>query len=109
MLETARQRLAGLKSITPAPDFGAALSLAGYQSDINALSSRLDGYNEQLSALDRLQNELDTAESALREKNTRILPLDACLRLWFRQYLERSYRMHFPRGRAPFARRSLRG
>jgi len=30
VLETARQRLAGLKSITPAPDFGTALSLTGY-------------------------------------------------------------------------------
>ena len=73
VLETARQRLAGLNSITPAPDFGAALSLAGYETDIDALSSKLDGYNEELSRLDQLQNELDTIEAGVREKNVRIL------------------------------------
>jgi hypothetical protein len=73
ILETARQRLAGLKSITPAPDFGSTLTLASYEADITALGTKLDGYNEKLSALDSLQNELDTAETALREKNTRIL------------------------------------
>lgn len=73
ILETGRQRLAGLKSITPAPDFGATLTLVSYEADITSLSDKLDSYNEKLSALDSLQNELDTAETALREKNTRIL------------------------------------
>ena len=73
VLETARQRLAGLKSITPPPDFGAALSLAGYETDITTLGSKLDSYNEELSRLDQLQNELDTIEAGVREKNVRIL------------------------------------
>jgi hypothetical protein len=73
ILETARQRLAGLKSITPAPDFGAALTLVGYEADITSFSDKLDSYNEKLSALDSLQNEIDTSEMALREKNTRLL------------------------------------
>ena len=73
VLETARQRLAGLKSINPAPDFGTTLTLTGYETDITTLSEKLDSYNEQLSALDSLQNGLDSAETALREKNTRIL------------------------------------
>jgi hypothetical protein len=73
VLETARQRLAGLKSITPAPDFGAALSLAGYETDFTSLSSKLDAYNEELSRLDQLQNEVETIELALREKNVRLL------------------------------------
>ena len=73
VLETVRQRLAGLKSITPAPDFGTALSLTGYETDINALSNKLDSYNEELSRLDQLQNELDTVEAGVREKNVRIL------------------------------------
>jgi hypothetical protein len=37
------------------------------------LSDKLDRYNELLSALDALQNGIDTAETALREKNTRLL------------------------------------
>ena len=73
VLETARQRLAGLKSITPLPDFGPSLALAGYEGDITAISGQLDDYNEKLSTLDQLQNDLETAEAALREKNTRIL------------------------------------
>jgi len=73
VLDTARQRLAGLKSISPAPDFGATLTLAGYEADITAMTTKLDGYNEQLSSLDQSQNELDALEAALREKNTRIL------------------------------------
>lgn len=73
ILEAARQRLGGLKSFKQAPDFGATLTLDGYEADITAVSDKLDNYNEQLSALDALQNELDTAELALREKNTRML------------------------------------
>lgn len=72
-LETARQRLAGIKSITPAPSLGADLSLTGYETDINAISTKLDSYNEELSRIDQLQNELDSLESALREKNRRYL------------------------------------
>jgi len=73
ILEQARQRLAGLKSINPAPAFGPNLTLAGYETDINAFSDQLDGYNEKLSALDQLQNELQTAEFVLRDQSLRIL------------------------------------
>jgi len=73
VLETARQRLAGLKSIVPAPELGASLTVAGYEADINAVSNKLDAYNERLSGLDQLQNELEAAEFALREKSRRIL------------------------------------
>ena len=38
ILETARQRLAGLKSITPLPDFGTTLKLTDYEAEINALT-----------------------------------------------------------------------
>jgi hypothetical protein len=73
VLETARQRLAGLKSITPPPDFGTGLALAGYETDIKSLSDQLDDYNEKLSTLDQLQNDLESSEADLRVKNTRIL------------------------------------
>jgi hypothetical protein len=73
VLETARQRLAGLKSITPPPDFGNDLTLAGYETDIKQASDKLDDYNERLSSLDQLQNDFEQDEAALRVKNTRIL------------------------------------
>ena len=79
VLEAARQRLAGLKSITPAPDFGSALSLEGYEQEINAYSAKLDQYNEALSTLDGLQNELDTAGVNLNDKSKRMLAAVAAI------------------------------
>jgi chromosome segregation ATPase len=65
--------VAGLKSITPPPDFGDSLSLEAYEARITAFSGTVDEYNEKLSALDQLLNELETAEAALREENRRFL------------------------------------
>src|SRR5919107_1171837 len=79
VLETARQRLAGLKSITPKPNFGPALDLDQYEREGDALSEKLDQYNETLSLLDRLQNDLDAGESQLRDKNKRILSATGAL------------------------------
>lgn len=73
ILESARQRLAGLKSITPVPDFGPSLKLVDYEADINAMSAKLDSHNGMLSDVDRSQNELEAMEKALGEKNVRVL------------------------------------
>lgn len=73
VLEAARLRLAGLKSIMPAPDFGPGLTIAGYEADINSFNTTLNNYNEQVAALDDLQNQLQAEELALRDKNKRVL------------------------------------
>lgn len=73
VLETARQRLAGLKTITPDPDFGAGLTVAGYEQEITAFSGSLDTYNGKLAELDDLLNALEDQERNLREKNRRML------------------------------------
>ena len=73
VLDVARQRLAGLKAITPAPHLGPALTLTGYEQELTAFSTSLDGYNEKLAALDELQNSVEAAEASLRDKNKRIL------------------------------------
>jgi hypothetical protein len=73
VLETARQRLAGLKSIQPAPNFGSNLSVADYEQKIEDLSDDLDGYNAQLAALDERQNKIDAKEDALNDWNKRML------------------------------------
>jgi CII-binding regulator of phage lambda lysogenization HflD len=79
VLETARQRLAGLKSITPKPNFGPALDLDQYEQEVNALSAKLDRYNETLSLLDTLQNELDEDEEKVNDKNKRMLAATGAL------------------------------
>ena len=73
VLEAARLRLSGLKSITPKPDFGPALNIDEYEQDINDLGTSLDHYNETLSLLDHLQNELDGKEKKVKDKNRRML------------------------------------
>jgi exonuclease VII small subunit len=73
VLETARQRLSGLKSITPKPDFGPALDIDQYEQDINALSTSLDKYNQTVSLLDQMQNELEADEAKLNDKSKRML------------------------------------
>jgi exonuclease VII small subunit len=72
-LETARQRLAGLKSITPKPAFGPALDIDQYEQDINALATSLDQYNQTVSLLDQMQNALEADEAKLNDKSKRML------------------------------------
>jgi len=73
VLETARHRSAGIKSITPEPDFGPSLTLAAYTTQITNFSTLLDSYNGMLATLDDLQNSLEAAEEALNETNRRML------------------------------------
>ena len=72
-LETARERLSGLKTITPEPNFGPALDLDQYEQEIESFSTKLDRYNDTLTLLDRLANEIDADEVKLRDKNRRML------------------------------------
>jgi hypothetical protein len=73
ILETARQRLSGLKSITPKPNFGPALDIDEFEQDINAFGTSLDKYNETVSLLDQMQNALEGDEAKLNDKNRRML------------------------------------
>jgi len=73
VLEAARQRLAGLNSITPPPDFGPGLKLADYAAQINDFSNQIDHYNQMGSTMDDLQNQLDDKEERLRESSRRML------------------------------------
>lgn len=73
VLESARQRLAGLKSINPAPNFGTALTVTAYETTINGFAGKLESYNQQVAALDDLQNGLQTDETTLRDMNKRML------------------------------------
>lgn len=73
VLETAHKRSSGLKSIDPAPNFGATLTLPAYSTEIGDFSSLLDTYNQMLSALDEFQNRVDAGEEHLNETNKRML------------------------------------
>ena len=73
VLETARQRLAGLKAILPQPDMGKALTIEGYETQIDGYSDRQDGYNSKLATLDDETNQLDDLEQQLTDLNQRVL------------------------------------
>jgi hypothetical protein len=73
VLEAARQRLAGLKSINPPPTFGPNVTLNGFEATINQFDQKLKSYNEAVAALDDLQNGLEADEDNLRDMNKRIL------------------------------------
>jgi hypothetical protein len=73
VLESAHQRLAGLHSITPPPDFGPNMKLDGYSTQIDNFSTKLNSYNQMIATLDELQNQIDADEASLRETNKRML------------------------------------
>jgi hypothetical protein len=73
VLQTARERLAGLKQCPDKPDFGPALSVEAYEAEIKGYATDEDGYNQELAALDDKQNRLEAREQGLHDLNLRIL------------------------------------
>ena len=73
ILETGRQRLNGLKAITPKPDLGPNLTFDSFEQTVTAFTATLNTYNQHVAELDQEQNDLETAEVALREQNRRVL------------------------------------
>lgn len=73
VLEAAQQRLAGIKSITPPPNFGPTLLVTDYEQEINNLSAKIDAYNGLLASIDNLQNEIEADEKHLRTTSMRML------------------------------------
>jgi hypothetical protein len=73
VLEMARQRLAGLKSINPAPDLGPNLTIPMIETQTNGFGTRLDTYNQHVATLDDEQNGVDTDEDSLEDLMSRVL------------------------------------
>ena len=77
VLETARQRLAGLKSIQPVPDFGGDLNVAGGGAVITDCSGELDSYNQNMAMLDEQQIRVESKEDAASDWAKRLLSAGA--------------------------------
>ena len=73
VLAIARQRLAGLKKITPAPDLGSKLNVEIYEAEVNGFTTEHDLYNGELAGLDEKTNHLDERERKLADLNQQIL------------------------------------
>lgn len=59
--------------VITSPDFGPNLKVSDYEQEINDFSAKIDNYNQRLSSLDDLLNEIEADEKNLRAKNTRML------------------------------------
>ena len=73
VLEIARQRLAGLKQISPKPELGTKVTVEIYEAAVNDFTAEHDAYNGDLAQLDERTNRLDAREQALADFNQRIL------------------------------------
>ena len=72
-LEKAQQRANNLKSIDPLLDLGNGLTLTAYQAAVSSLQTRLETYNNQLSALDAQANDLQAEEKSMAALSERML------------------------------------
>lgn len=71
--DVAITRKAGISSIGATLDLGAGLTLAGYQTAIDAVKTALDDYNNTLSLADQKLNLLKEQEIILKNLNERML------------------------------------
>jgi hypothetical protein len=72
-LAQAIQRIAGMKSITRPLEFGNGLSIAEYETRMQALQSQLARYNTRLEELDTMAKEIDLKEQELRRYSEKML------------------------------------
>ena len=80
VLEAARARLAALKAMKPAPNFGPTLAVEGYEAKIQSFAVQLDGYNQLLAELDEKLNDLLRDQAELHDWNLRIRAAVVALR-----------------------------
>lgn len=73
LLESARTRLAGLKSISENLDLGDDVKLSDYEAKINGTNGSLENYNSSLSVADANQDIYEADEKDLKDYHERIL------------------------------------
>ncbi|PSN14477.1 hypothetical protein C7293_11425 [filamentous cyanobacterium CCT1] len=72
-LQKAERRAAAMGSIKPKLDMGNDMTLDEFWAAIEDMRDRQNKYNELLSTVDQLYNEMITAEKALAERSERML------------------------------------
>ena len=72
-LAVARQRLAGLNKITPAPNLGPNISVAAYQGVANDTAAIEESHNQLAAQMDDSSNRYDVQENLMADWNRRVL------------------------------------
>ncbi len=73
VLARAERRIESLQSINTALDFGNNLTIEAYANSINDLRSKLAAYNTALSAIDKMADDVNTAEQVLLDISEKML------------------------------------
>jgi hypothetical protein len=73
VVNKAALRLSGLRSIKEELEFGNGLSLSEYDVRVQALRSKLAGYNSKLAAIDEEATEINVMEKELRAYSEKML------------------------------------
>jgi hypothetical protein len=73
ILETARHRLAGLKSIQPEPRFNPTVTVADYELKVNSVAAQIDSYHQLLAELDLRISNIKSEEAELNDLSRRWL------------------------------------
>ncbi|MDX6404263.1 MAG: hypothetical protein QOH70_1718 [Blastocatellia bacterium] len=69
----ARQRLAGLNKITPAPNLGPNISVAAYQGVFDDTAALEESHNQLAAQMDDSSNRFDAQENLMADWNRRVL------------------------------------
>jgi hypothetical protein len=77
VIETARHRLGGLKTIDPEFDFGPGFTRAEVEAEIKDCEDTLEEYNMILAQADDVKNRYEAKEKAQQTKNARLLSMIA--------------------------------
>lgn len=72
-LAVARQRLAGLNKITPAPNLGPNTTVAAYQAVADDTTAIEESHNQLAAQMDDSSNRFDTQEALMADWNRRAL------------------------------------
>lgn len=72
-IDKAKLRINSMKSIDAALDLGSGLTVASYKTQIDSTQAALDLYNQTLSSIDDLLNDVVAKEKVLATLNERML------------------------------------
>src|SRR5437660_7376551 len=72
-LAAARQRLAGLNKITPAPNLGPNITVLAYQGVITGTANLEESHSQLSAQMDDSSNRFDAQESLMADWNRRVL------------------------------------
>jgi uncharacterized protein YukE len=73
IVNNAKLRASGMKSIAPALDMGGGMSIKAYQSAIQDAEAKIEAYNTAIANISQMRSAADAAEKSLSQLSERML------------------------------------